>query len=106
MRFNSAEEMLSSIQDGNDYYNPKLELYVFAYNDVGSIAYYNVDTALAKFLSQQAKEQDEYWGAFLGCGGHIIDDPSSDFYRDGNETTLQWCEQCYMNDNWINTNDY
>lgn len=96
MRFNSAEEMLSSIQDGNDYYNPKLELYVFAYNDVGSIACYNVDTALAKSLSQQAKEQEEYWGAFLGCGGHIIDDPSS----------LQWCDKCYMNDNWINTNDY
>lgn len=106
MKFSTAKEMLEHIQAGNDLYNPKLEVYVFLYNDVGSIAYYNINKDSAKSLSQKAKEQDEYWGAFLGPGGEIIDDVSSEFYRKGNKTNLQWCKNYYKDDNWINTIDY
>ena len=106
MTFNSAKEMLEYIQEGNDLYNQNIETYVFVYSDAGSIAYYSIDNDHAKELSQTAKEYNEYWGAFLGCGGYIVDDPDSDSYREGRETNLEWCEGCYMEEGWVNTNDY
>lgn len=106
MKFNSAKEMLEVIQNGFDLYNPTLEIYVFVYNEAGSIAYYDIDNKKAKELSQKAKEFQEYWAAFLGPGGFIIDDLNSDFYKNGNETNLQWCEKYYKKDDWINTEEY
>lgn len=105
MKFNSAQEMLNYIQGGNDLYNPRLETYVFVYSDAGSIAYYSITNEHAKELAKLAKENDEYWGAFLGPGGRIIDDPSSDFYTDGKETNLDWCKDMYKEEGWINTEE-
>lgn len=100
MKFNSAQEMLDVIKKGTDLYNPNTNTYVFVYSDAGSIAYYRIDNEEAKELERKAREADEYWGAFLGPGGWIVDDPSSDFFE-GNETNLEWCEACYKDEGWI-----
>lgn len=75
-KFSSANDMLEKIKV-NDYYNYITEEYVFTYNDRDSIAVYNIDKDEAKKLSKQAKENDEYWGAFLGPGGYIYDEPEN-----------------------------
>lgn len=93
--FSSANNMLEKIKV-NDYYNHITEEYVFTYNDSDSIAVYNIDKDEAKKLSKQAKENDEYWGAFLGPGGYIYDKPINS----------EWCESHFKEDGWITTTDY
>lgn len=105
MKFDSAKQMLDYIQEGNDLYNPRLEVYVFVYSDAGSIAYYNISVDEAKELERRSREADEYWGAFLGPGGWIVDDPSSDFYTEGRKTNLDWCEAAYKEDGWMDTRE-
>lgn len=73
-KFSSANDMLEKIKV-NDYYNHITEEYVFTYNDRDSIAVYNIDKDEAKKLSKQAKENDEYWGAFLGPGVIYMTNP-------------------------------
>ncbi len=104
MEFNSAQEMLDVIQSGTDLYNPRLGIYVFVYSNAGSISYYSITDEHARELAKLAKENDEYWGAFLGPGGSIVDDPGSDFF-DGRETNLDWCEDMYKEDGWIDTKE-
>ncbi len=94
-KFSSANDMLEKIKV-NDYYNHITEEYVFTYNDRDSIAVYNIDKDEAKTLSKQAKENDEYWGAFLGPGGYIYDEPQNS----------EWCESHFKEDGWITTTDY
>ena len=94
-KFSSANDMLEKIKV-NDYYNHITEEYVFTYNDGDSIAVYNIDKDEAKTLSKQAKENDEYWGAFLGPGGYIYDEPQNS----------EWCESHFKEDGWITTTDY
>lgn len=90
MKFNSAEEMLEFIQDGNDLWSESAGLYVFVYNDAGSICTYNIDLTQAKELSLKAELYDEYWSAFLGWGGSIYDEPQN----------LELCEKLYKVDDW------
>lgn len=94
-KFSSANDMFEKIKV-NDYYNHITEEYVFTYNDRDSIAVYNIDKDEAKKLSKQAKENDEYWGAFLGSGGYIYDEPGN----------FEWCENHFKEDGWITTTDY
>ena len=94
-KFSSANDMLEKLK-ANDYYNHITEEYVFTYNDRDSIAVYNIDKDEAKKLSKQAKENDEYWGAFLGPGGYIYDEPKNS----------EWCESHFKEDGWITTTDY
>lgn len=101
MKFNSSKEMLDCIQEGKDFYNPTLELYVFKYNETGSLAYYNIDNEQAKELSRVAKEADEYWGSFLGAGGRIVD-----AYSKNSQTPIEWCDTVFQESNWIDTDLY
>lgn len=104
-RFNSGKEMLTKLWGGVDLYSPSANLYVFAYNDSGSIAYYSVDEEEAKQLQELSKKHNgEYWGAFLGPGGWIIDDPSYEEFHEGDETNLDFCNNVYRSD-WIDTSD-
>ena len=51
MKFDTAQEMLDYIQDDNechDLYSEKAEIYVFLYNDAGSIATYDINKVEAK----------------------------------------------------------
>lgn len=90
MKFNSAEDMLEFIQDGNDLWSPSEGLYVFVYNEDGAICTYSIDITQAKELSLKAELYDEYWGAFLGWGGSIYDESQN----------LELCEVLYTVDDW------
>ena len=91
MRFESGKEMLDCIYD-TDLYNAEKEIYVFQYNEVGSIACYNISNKEAEKLRELSKENDgEYWGAFLGIGGYIYDDPEYDGFEEGDYSNLDWC---------------
>lgn len=94
-KFSSANDMLEKIKV-NDYYNYITEEYAFIYNDRGSIAVYTVGKDEANRLSKQAKENDEYWGAFLGPGGYIYDEPENS----------EWCGSHFKEDGWITTINY
>ncbi len=107
MKFKSAEEMLKLIQSGVDLYSEKAEKYVFCYNEAGSLCCYTIDTDEAKELASQAVEHDEYWGAFLGVGGYIWDDPSYDgFDPDNHSSNLDLCEDLVEFDDWVDTRQY
>lgn len=106
MKFNSATEMLDYIKEGNDLYNPVLETYVFLYNDCGSIAIYSITVEHANILSKKAADIDGFWGGCLGPGGYIYDDPSYEDYTEEQTSNLECCEEFYMDENWVNTNDW
>lgn len=91
MTFSSGKEMLEVIKSGTDLYNPEKELYVFCYNIVGSIVVYRVTNEDAEKL----KKEDEYWGAYLGIGGSIYDDPDYEDYEDDDYNNLDWCNDNY-----------
>lgn len=108
-RFKSAEDMLSQIRDGNDFYCPDLELYVFVYNVDGSICSYR---GIDKEWAERLDKEDEYWGAYLGWYGSAIWD-SKEYIRkeymrrkgiakeDIEDEALLWCSYYYKND-WLN----
>lgn len=98
MKFKNGKEMLEEIQSGTDLYNPRTEQYAFLYNESGSIAVYTISNEHAAKLEKLAKEQGEYWGAFLGSGGSIYDDPSYEDYEEENYSNLDWCNDNYEGD--------
>lgn len=89
LKFKSVKEMLDIIQSGIDLYNIETEQYVFLYNEKGAVAVYNIANDEAEELDRNAKENDEYWGAYLGTGGRIYDEP------------LEYCKTVYNNDGWV-----
>lgn len=106
MKFQTAEHMLAYINQGNDLYSRQAEIYIFNYNEAGSICTYNIDQREAKRLAKLANDSDEnYWGAFLGIGGRIWDDPICDCYREG-QTNLDCCESLIEIDDWVLTQHY
>ena len=90
MAFNSAEDMLNFIQNGNDLWSESEGLYVFVYNEDGAICTYSIDITQARELSLKAELYDDYWSAFLGWGGAIYDEPEN----------LELCEELYMVSDW------
>lgn len=112
MKFDTAQEMLDYIQDDNechDLYSEKAGIYVFLYNDAGSIATYDINKIEAKELAKKVKYDkygEEYWGAFLGPGGKIWDDVSHECYQEGNISNLEMCEELIEYDDWILTDNY
>lgn len=107
MKFATAEQMLKFINDGNDLYSPKAEIYVFGYNEAGSIATYDIDEEEAIKLSNKAKGgNEEYWSAFLGVGGEIWDDPSHECYKEGQVSNLDRCSQLLEHEDWVLTKHY
>lgn len=107
MKFNSAKEILKFINDNHDLYSPKAEIYVFRYNEAGSIATYHISPEKATELSNKVRNSnDEYWGAFLGTGGSIWDDTSCEHYKEGITTNLEHCEELMKYDDWVITRNY
>ena len=85
MKFNISKKMREYIQSGRDIYSPSLEIYMFLYNEEGAICQYSIRQDEAKELN----EKDEYWGAYLGTGGIIYDDPVDDLFNDKCKT-VDW----------------
>lgn len=105
VRFKDAEEMLSSIQSGEDLYNKETEQYVFLYNGAGSIAVYDIEEQEADALIASSHAAGgEYWGAFLGVGGNIYDDPSYEYYSDEIPSNLDYCKENYDKGQWFTIN--
>ena len=99
--FNSSAEMFRYVYGNSDLYNLETGDYVFRYSESGSFAVYNLSMKEAEELEQNATEGNEYWGAFLGIGGYIYDDKSSDFYKEGDETNWDYCNGTYNQGIWI-----
>lgn len=100
MRFKNGKDMLECLHDSWEFYNPKKEIYVFEYNSAGSICYYNIDNEEANRLRilKEESNNEEYWGAFLGVGGWIVDDPSYEDYQEGDYSNLDWCNDNFDGD--------
>ena len=99
--FASTDAMLAAINADNDFYNKTTGEYVFKYSESGSIAVYRLDMEEALELQKKAMEDKQYWGAYLGPGGYIYDNPDR---RDCNilETNIGYCEKNYMHPSWVN----
>lgn len=103
MKFESSKDMYEKVIK-HDLYNKELELYVFLYNDYGALCYYNISNEEAEELRQKSKENNgEYWSAFLGLGGYILDDMN--YYPDLSDDlylapSYEFCEEYYNHDGW------
>ena len=84
MKFGNVKEMVDYIKEGRDLYSPSLEKYLFLYNDYGAICTYNVSNEEAV----QLKQEQEYWGEYLGIGGWVFNDP------------LEACENIWNANDW------
>jgi len=115
MKFKNAKQMYDYVCKGNDLYSKSNGIYVFVYNDVGAFCVYSLHPEEVVNLIKDSKEYGDYWGAFLGWkGSTILDDSNYDKYRyvkdEGKwslyaKPTLAFCEETYMIDDWMNTND-
>lgn len=88
MRFKTGQEMLDYIHTGNDLYCEETGLYLFEYNDRGAVCYYNISNEKARDLQKLSEIYDgEYWGGFLGVGGHIIEPEGEnyEYFNDGKQ---------------------
>lgn len=102
MKFNTPKEMYDTIVCKiEDLYCPTEELYAFLYGgeDDNSICAYWVSPDEAIKLQALAKENDEYWGAFLGVGGSIYENNDED-----RPTPMDFCEEYYDRE-WIKCSD-
>ena len=101
IEFANANDMLCFIKNEADLYNTKTGEYIFEYNESGSIASYFLDESEAVELQKKSIETGEYWGAFLGFGGYIYDDPSYEYYSENNQSNYQYCEKIFNSKDWI-----
>ena len=84
-----------------DLYHPGLEIYVFSYNDKRALCTYHLSKEQAKEVSKQSKQNhNEYWGAFLGLGGEILEDDESPI-----DSSIEFCKEHYQESNWLDTDD-
>lgn len=115
IKFESPRHMYECIAEGNDLYSKELGIYVFVYNEAGALCYYNLSLQeVADILAKQkTADQYEYWGAFLGPGGYILDNSEFDEHRySGGELhdkyiqpSLDFCEQHFAVQDWVLTDD-
>lgn len=105
LQFISAEEMLAILQDfqaPKDLYNVNTGDYVFLYGESGSIAVYNLSMEEALKLEEMSKIDGEYWGANLGIGGSIYDDPSHEYFNpETDQSNLDYCKEVFDKKGWI-----
>lgn len=81
MKFNCWEDMYCHLKDCGDLYNKETETYVFVYNDAGALCTYNVPKEDVPDLVARSSEDGEYWGAYLGAGGAVLDNEKYNNYR-------------------------
>ena len=114
-KFTSGMEMYEFLLSGRDLYSKNMHTYAFVYNDAGAICIYAMYPEDAVELVEKSKEYGDYWGAFLGWyGSGILDEPKFDEYRYTDnwelhklylEPTLTFCEETYMEEDWMDTDD-
>ncbi len=73
MTFDSADEIyIEIVENGSDLYFPESGVYLFAYNDVGSVAYYYLSKDELLRIADEVGPGN-YVGGGLGPGGYILD---------------------------------
>lgn len=90
-----ANELKAAILDDVDMYNPKLGVYAFRYNEEDAIAFYHLGKAFATSIALKANEINEYWGAILGPGGIIYNNPDEFIDRFGDKAGWITCDEFY-----------
>jgi hypothetical protein len=105
LKFDSPEAMYDYIRDCGDLYSPVSGEYLFCYNEAGSICYYSVTEEEALELAKKSKQFDEYWGAFLGWGGHICDSAEYEENTSGIDHAMNLCRESFT-EVWYDTKDY
>ena len=76
IKFISPEHMLDVICDGQDLYCPEKGMYIYLYNDSGSVCFNTGITETdARELEDKAHKKDEYWSAYMTDAGEVIDSP-------------------------------
>lgn len=115
MKFNSGKEMYELITSGVDLYNKNDGVYVFLYNDADALCCYYLDEDEAKSIASDANNANEYWGAFLGVGGYILDDTDYDCFRYSNNEderylylspSFEFCNEYYNHNGWMTTKEF
>ena len=114
-KFSSGKEMYDYICSGKDLYSKSLRTYVFVYNDAGALCLYTLELENVLELITLSKENNEYWGAFLGWkGSEVLDEAEFDNeeyrYSDDWEKqklylkpSLDFCNMYYQTEDWIDT---
>ena len=106
--------MYDYLCSGRDLYSKSLGTYVFEYNDAHALCTYGLYPEDVEKLIKDSKEYKDYWGAFLGIGGYILDNPDYDEYRYVEDEakrnlylkpTLDFCDETYMVEDWMDTED-
>lgn len=118
MKFNNWQEMYNYLTTGKDLYNTETGDYVFEYNDAHALCVYNLDKDEAKMLAEKSAENDgEYWGAFLGIGGNVLDaweynDTEHRYSEDEKMRALylqpsyDYCKEVFAKAGWEDTEVY
>jgi len=116
LKFNNGTEMYNYLLKGSDLYSKSLGIYVFEYNDAHTLCYYHLNPYGVMEILKRKKETGEYWGAYLGIGGSILDDPdyNDDYHRYHEDEavralylkpSLDFCEKLFMTEDWMDTDD-
>lgn len=92
MIFDSAEQMLNTITNGIDLWNPNLKKYVFVYDENDSLCVYELDEELINKLTQSS---NEYWSSYLEGDGDVI----------SHENALSFCEKNFSVEEWFDTKE-
>lgn len=95
MKFNTGKEMYEYLKNGHDLYNAEIEIYVFPYNEDGSLYAYKLTIEQAAKLCKKARENHKKWSNFLGADGEMYDPYDA----------IILCEGTYQKGNWIDTED-
>lgn len=116
MKFENGKQMYEYLCSGVDLYSKSTGWYVFEYNDAHALCIYHLSPEEVIELVEDTKDTDEYWGGFLGVGGHILDESEYDddehrYHEDEAmralylRPSLDFCEEMYMVDDWMDTRD-
>lgn len=118
-KFKNGDEMFGYITSGNDLYSKSAGVYVFVYNDADALCCYSLDSEeVAELLEEREKSlfPDEYWEAFLGWGGEILDEweYNDDEHRYSEDwekrklylqPSLDFCNEMFETEDWLDTDD-
>lgn len=114
-KFNSGREMYEFLCSGKDLYSKNKMSYIFEYNDAHALCHYCLDSeAVCEILRK--KDANEYWGAYLGIGGGIMDasDYDNEDYRYSENPwkrmlylrpSIEYCMEMYKVNDWVDTED-
>lgn len=109
IKFGNWRHMYGFIVGGKDLYNPKLNKYVFCYNNDGALCVYDINEEQASELIKKSKDGLKFWFAYLGPGGSILDDDSKDRFAEKNEylkPSYEFCREYFDKDGWCCADTY